>query len=113
MGQARKSIGKRDPDDVEILALALHFQLPLWSTDTDSEVTNIDWYTTAELLRIRKESSPRPESRSSHRRGQQDQDPCNGRPTSHPHRQPAANRGIPCPRVARKHTVAVQQQRGV
>jgi len=50
MGQARKSIGKRDPVDVEILALALHLKLPLWSNDNDFEVTDIEWYTTAELL---------------------------------------------------------------
>jgi predicted nucleic acid-binding protein len=33
--EARKRIGRRDPDDVEILALALHLGLPVWSNDND------------------------------------------------------------------------------
>lgn len=48
--QARKLIAQRDPDDVDVLALALHLSLPLWSNDNDFEETGIDWYTTAELL---------------------------------------------------------------
>lgn len=48
--RARKLIGKRDPDDAEILALALHLKLPLWSNDNDFEGTGVEWYTTAELL---------------------------------------------------------------
>lgn len=48
--QARKLIAKRDPDDVDVLALALHMSLPLWSNDNDFEETGIEWYTTAELL---------------------------------------------------------------
>ena len=49
--QARKLIASRDPDDVDILALALHMNLPLWSNDNDFEKAQIEWYTTAELLR--------------------------------------------------------------
>lgn len=49
--RARKLIAKRDPDDVDVLALALHMNLPLWSNDNDFEETGIEWYTTAELLR--------------------------------------------------------------
>lgn len=48
--QARKLIAKRDPDDVDVLALALHTNLPLWSNDNDFEEAGIEWYTTAELL---------------------------------------------------------------
>jgi predicted nucleic acid-binding protein len=48
---ARKLIGKRDPDDVEILALALFMGIPLWSNDNDFEKSGVEWYTTAELLR--------------------------------------------------------------
>jgi len=48
--RARRKIGKRDPDDVEILALAMHLGWPLWSNDNDFEVARIEWYTTAELL---------------------------------------------------------------
>ena len=48
--QARRLIGQRDPDDIEILALALHLKIPLWSNDNDFRDTGIEWYTTAELL---------------------------------------------------------------
>ncbi len=48
--RARRKIGKRDPDDVEILALAMHLGWPLWSNDKDFEAAGAEWYTTAELL---------------------------------------------------------------
>ena len=48
--QARRLIGQRDPDDIEILALALHLKIPLWSNDKDFRDTGVEWYTTAELL---------------------------------------------------------------
>jgi predicted nucleic acid-binding protein len=48
--RARRLIEKRDPDDVEILALALHLKIPLWSNDNDFQALGIDVYTTAELL---------------------------------------------------------------
>jgi predicted nucleic acid-binding protein len=48
--RARKLIATRDPDDVDILALALHMNLPVWSNDNDFEKTGVEWYTTAELL---------------------------------------------------------------
>ena len=59
LSRARKLIGKRDPDDVEILALALHAEAPLWSNDNDFEGTGVEWYTTAELLRHLGISRPR------------------------------------------------------
>lgn len=49
--EAEKRIEHRDPDDVEVLALALHFNLPVWSNDNDFEDTGVAWYTTAELLK--------------------------------------------------------------
>jgi predicted nucleic acid-binding protein len=49
--QARKLIGRRDPDDVEILALALHLGIPLWSNDKDFQETGIELLTTEALLR--------------------------------------------------------------
>ena len=49
--KARKLIAQRDPNDVDIFALALHMRLPLWSNDNDFEDTGIEWYTTAELLK--------------------------------------------------------------
>ena len=51
MAEARRLIGWRDPDDVEILALTLHFKIPLWSNDNDFEGCGIERFTTAEILR--------------------------------------------------------------
>ncbi len=51
IARARKRIGKRDPDDIELLALALHFKVPLWSNDDDLEGCKVEWFTTAELLK--------------------------------------------------------------
>jgi predicted nucleic acid-binding protein len=48
--EATRRIGRRDPDDVEILALAIHFQIPIWSNDNDFTDTGVEWYTTARLL---------------------------------------------------------------
>jgi predicted nucleic acid-binding protein len=49
--EAARRIGKRDPDDVETLALALHLGLPVWSNDDDFRDAGIAWHTTAEILR--------------------------------------------------------------
>lgn len=35
MAEARRRIEERDPDDVELLALALHLRIPVWSNDDD------------------------------------------------------------------------------
>ena len=43
--RARRLVGKRDPDDVEILALALQLRVPLWSNDNDFEQCGIQQYT--------------------------------------------------------------------
>jgi predicted nucleic acid-binding protein len=51
MAEARKLIGGRDPDDIEILALALHLKIPLWSNDNDFESCGIERFTTAQILR--------------------------------------------------------------
>jgi predicted nucleic acid-binding protein len=48
--EAKRRIGDRDPDDVEILALALHTANPVWSNDNDFESAGVEWFTTAELL---------------------------------------------------------------
>lgn len=48
--EAKRRIGRRDPDDVEILALALHARAPIWSNDNDFEDAGIEWLTTAEVL---------------------------------------------------------------
>lgn len=52
--KARKLIGKRDPADVHILALALKLECPLWSNDTDFESSGIMVYNTLYLLRLLK-----------------------------------------------------------
>lgn len=51
VSEAKRRIGRRDPDDVDILALALQFQIPVWSNDKDFEDSRIQWYTTEDLLR--------------------------------------------------------------
>lgn len=51
MPEAQRRIGRRDPDDVDILALALHMGAPVWSNDNDFEDAGVEWYTTAELLK--------------------------------------------------------------
>jgi predicted nucleic acid-binding protein len=47
---AKKRIGERDLDDVELLALAVQLNIPVWSNDSDFENTGVVWYTTARLL---------------------------------------------------------------
>lgn len=49
---AKRRIGKRDPDDVDVLALALTLNLPVWSNDNDFEDSGVEWHTTAELLKM-------------------------------------------------------------
>lgn len=49
--EARKQIGARDPNDVEILALCLHFKIPIWTSDKDFEICKIKTYTTKDLLK--------------------------------------------------------------
>lgn len=51
LAEATKRIGRRDPDDVELLALALHADLTVWSNDNDFEDAGVEWLTTAELLK--------------------------------------------------------------
>lgn len=48
---ARRTLGQRDPDDVDLVALALAFGLPVWSNDSDFKDAGVEWYTTARLLR--------------------------------------------------------------
>jgi len=51
IAEAAKRIGRRDPDDVDLLALALHFRIPIWSNDRDFERLDVDLFTTEGLLR--------------------------------------------------------------
>ena len=47
--EAKRRIGRRDPDDIDVLALALHTGLPVWSNDNDFDA-GVEWFTTAALL---------------------------------------------------------------
>jgi predicted nucleic acid-binding protein len=49
--EAMKRIGQRDPDDAELLALALTFNVPVWSNDKDFDGTGVPRLTTEALLR--------------------------------------------------------------
>ncbi len=51
LAEAKRRIGRRDPADVEILALTIQLKIPLWSNDNDFEEAGIRRYTTTELLR--------------------------------------------------------------
>jgi len=51
MAEAERRIGWRDPDDVELLALALQSGGRLWSNDRDFNETGVPRYTTAQLLK--------------------------------------------------------------
>ena len=49
--EAERRIAHRDPHDVDLLALALQLECPIWSNDADFEEAEIELYTTAQLLR--------------------------------------------------------------
>lgn len=49
--EARRRIGRRDPDDVDVLALALHLDVAVWSNDSDFETAGVEWHTTARRLK--------------------------------------------------------------
>jgi predicted nucleic acid-binding protein len=51
ISEAVRRIGPRDPDDVDLFALALHLKIPIWSNDRDFEYLNVDLFTTERLLR--------------------------------------------------------------
>lgn len=48
--EAERRIAHRDPDDVDLLALALQLGCPIWSNDADFEKAGIELYPTAQLL---------------------------------------------------------------
>lgn len=52
LAQARKYLGKRDPDDVALAALALKLRIPIWSNDRDFEAVPLEVYPTAKLLKV-------------------------------------------------------------
>jgi predicted nucleic acid-binding protein len=52
ISKANKLIGKRDPNDVDILALALTLECPLWTNDKDFNDLGLALYPTAKLLKM-------------------------------------------------------------
>jgi predicted nucleic acid-binding protein len=50
MAEARRRIGRRDPDDIPILALAIELGIPIWSNDKDFEESGVSWFSTGDLL---------------------------------------------------------------
>lgn len=50
--KAKIQIAHRDPRDVEVLALALELNWPIWTNDKDFEDASVETHTTAELLAI-------------------------------------------------------------
>jgi len=48
---AKRAIARRDPDDVDLFALALALGVPVWSNDNDFKDAGVEGYTTARLLR--------------------------------------------------------------
>jgi predicted nucleic acid-binding protein len=51
ISEAKRRIGSRDPDDLDILALAIQFHNLVRSNDNDFEDSGIHRYTTEDLLR--------------------------------------------------------------
>ena len=49
--EAELLIGKRDPKDVDVLALTLKLDVPIWTNDNDFKGLPIKRYTTAQLLK--------------------------------------------------------------
>ena len=52
--KAAKKLSGRDEDDIELLALAMKLETPIWSNDNDFKDSGIEIYTTAKLLKILK-----------------------------------------------------------
>jgi len=52
INKAKELIEKRDPKDVDILALTLKLQIPLWTNDKDFNEIGINNIPTAQLLKI-------------------------------------------------------------
>jgi predicted nucleic acid-binding protein len=49
---ATRLLASRDRDDIALAALALKFQIPIWSNDRDYEHFPLGCYATAQLLKI-------------------------------------------------------------
>ena len=52
VSEAKRQIAKRDPNDVDVVALAITLTRMVWTNDRDFEVAKVQRVTTAELLSI-------------------------------------------------------------
>jgi len=52
LAEARRFLGRRDPDDIALAALALKLEIPVWSNDRDFEELPLIVYPTARLLKV-------------------------------------------------------------
>ena len=50
--EAARRIAQRDPEDVDLLALAMHLGLTIWTNDRDFEVSGLHVVSTAQLLAL-------------------------------------------------------------
>lgn len=50
VAEANRRIARRDPDDVDLLALALHYRIPIWSNDRDFQIARVEVFTAENLL---------------------------------------------------------------
>lgn len=48
---ARQRIEKRDPEDVDLLALAIKLSVPVWTNDQDYATSGVRIFTTSQLLK--------------------------------------------------------------
>lgn len=52
LAEATRKLKGRDPDDVELLALALAQNVPLWTNDHDFDGCGVECLSTAKLLKL-------------------------------------------------------------
>jgi len=50
--EAHRLIGERDPEDVDVAALALFLDVPVWSNDNDFKNFPTKRYTTAQMFKL-------------------------------------------------------------
>ena len=50
--KATKKLSGKDSDDIELLALSMKLDVPVWSNDRDFTDSGVEVYTTAKLLKI-------------------------------------------------------------
>ena len=50
VAEAERRMRERDPEDVDLLALALHFRVAVWSNDDDFSAGRVPWFTTSALM---------------------------------------------------------------